>query len=176
MSTLSEIVGLTSTLSASACVAAPFTQRDTAHRSIGTGRLRARWCGWVTAASASPCASGLERATAASLLQSRRWSGRSAVRYPGRISQKAAGVSIRYLERLFAERLDVTIHRHYVALRLAQARSLLRQSTLTVARAGARMRLSGRQPFCEGIPSKIRLAACGGSCDSTMIRMVQHGQ
>jgi transcriptional regulator GlxA family with amidase domain len=50
---------------------------------------------------------------------------------------KAAGVSIRHLERLFAEHLDVTIHQHYVALRLAQARSLLRQSTLTVAQVGA---------------------------------------
>lgn len=50
---------------------------------------------------------------------------------------KASGVSVRHLERLFAEYLDVTIHQHYVALRLAQARSLLRQSTLTVAQVGA---------------------------------------
>ncbi len=50
---------------------------------------------------------------------------------------KAAGVSVRHLERLFAEHLDVTIHQHYVSLRLAPARMPLRQTSLPLSQVGA---------------------------------------
>lgn len=44
-----------------------------------------------------------------------------------------AGITLRQLERLFAEHLNTTIARHYGDIRLLRARSLLRQSTLSVA-------------------------------------------
>jgi transcriptional regulator GlxA family with amidase domain len=50
---------------------------------------------------------------------------------------KAAGVSVRHLERLFAEHLDVAIHQHYVSIRLARARMLLRQTSLPLSQVGA---------------------------------------
>lgn len=46
---------------------------------------------------------------------------------------RAAGVSVRQLERLFVEHLGVTIHRHYVSLRLKHARTLLRQTGLPLS-------------------------------------------
>jgi transcriptional regulator GlxA family with amidase domain len=49
---------------------------------------------------------------------------------------RTAGVSVRHLERLFAEHLDVTIHQHYVSLRLVRARTLLRQTSLPLAQVG----------------------------------------
>jgi len=45
----------------------------------------------------------------------------------------AAGVTVRQLERLFADHLNTTIGRRYVEIRVARARTLLRQSTLSVA-------------------------------------------
>ena len=43
-----------------------------------------------------------------------------------------AGVSIRQLERLFAQHLELTPTEHYLRLRLDRARTLLRQTTLSV--------------------------------------------
>jgi transcriptional regulator GlxA family with amidase domain len=45
----------------------------------------------------------------------------------------AVGVSRRQLERLFADHLSTTPQRHYLAIRLDRARSLLRQTTLAAA-------------------------------------------
>ena len=50
---------------------------------------------------------------------------------------RAAGVSVRQLERLFVEHLGVTIHRHYVLLRLGHARTLLRQTGLSLSDVAA---------------------------------------
>lgn len=44
----------------------------------------------------------------------------------------AAGVSVRQLERLFADHLGTTIGDHYLRLRLKRAQSLLRETTLPV--------------------------------------------
>jgi transcriptional regulator GlxA family with amidase domain len=45
---------------------------------------------------------------------------------------QAAGVSVRQLERLFAQHLGTTPGEHYLNLRLDRARTLLRQTTLSV--------------------------------------------
>ncbi len=45
----------------------------------------------------------------------------------------AAGVTVRQLERLFADHLGTTIGRRYVEIRIERARALLRQSTLSIA-------------------------------------------
>ncbi|MES2030052.1 MAG: GlxA family transcriptional regulator [Pseudomonadota bacterium] len=50
---------------------------------------------------------------------------------------KAAGVSVRQLERLFTTHLGVTIEQHYLTLRLAKARALLRQTGMPVVEVGA---------------------------------------
>ena len=78
---------------------------------------------------------------------------------------KIAGVSVRHLERLFAEHLDVTMHQHYVSLRLVQARKLLRQTSMPLAQVGTRMRLCRREPFCEGLPQKVWLISVSRSRD-----------
>jgi len=46
---------------------------------------------------------------------------------------EAAGVTVRQLERLFADHLNTTIGRRYVEIRIDRARALLRQSTLSIA-------------------------------------------
>jgi len=46
---------------------------------------------------------------------------------------KLAGISLRQLERLFAQHLRTTIHRRYTRVRLERARVLLRQTTIPVA-------------------------------------------
>jgi transcriptional regulator GlxA family with amidase domain len=43
-----------------------------------------------------------------------------------------AGVSVRQLERLFAQHLGATPTEHYLRVRLDRARTLLRQTTLSV--------------------------------------------
>ncbi|WP_336490419.1 GlxA family transcriptional regulator [Methylobacterium nigriterrae] len=48
-----------------------------------------------------------------------------------------ARVSVRQLERLFRERLGTSLHRHYLAVRLDQARRLRRESTLSAAEIAA---------------------------------------
>lgn len=50
---------------------------------------------------------------------------------------RAAGVSIRQLERLFASHLRTTIERRYLMIRLQRARTLLRQTSLPVTQIGA---------------------------------------
>ncbi len=45
----------------------------------------------------------------------------------------AAGVTLRQLERLFAAHLGTTLGEHYLAVRLERARTLLRQTSLSVA-------------------------------------------
>jgi transcriptional regulator GlxA family with amidase domain len=56
---------------------------------------------------------------------------------PRQALAKAANVSVRQLERLFAKHLGVTINQHYASLRLAKARALLRQTSLPVVQIGA---------------------------------------
>ena len=46
---------------------------------------------------------------------------------------RTAGVTLRQLERLFADHLGTTISKRYAEIRLERARTLLRQSTLSVA-------------------------------------------
>lgn len=46
---------------------------------------------------------------------------------------KAAGVTLRQLERLFVAHLGATVHDQYLAIRLDRARGLLRQTSLSVA-------------------------------------------
>jgi transcriptional regulator GlxA family with amidase domain len=48
----------------------------------------------------------------------------------------AAGISVRQLERLFSEHLNTTLDRHYSAVRLERARTLLRQTSMPVAEVG----------------------------------------
>jgi transcriptional regulator GlxA family with amidase domain len=60
---------------------------------------------------------------------------------------KAAGVSLRQLERLFAGHLGVGIEQHYLSLRLAKARALLRQTSLPVLDVGAACGFSGASHF-----------------------------
>ena len=49
---------------------------------------------------------------------------------------EAAGVTLRQLERLFAQYLSTSIGRHYLRLRLDRARVLLRQTGMPVVEAG----------------------------------------
>jgi transcriptional regulator GlxA family with amidase domain len=79
---------------------------------------------------------------------------------------KAAGVSIRQLERLFAGHLGVSIEQHYLSLRLTKARALLRQNGLPVLEVGAECGFSGASHFARvyrrvhGIsPSQDRMPA-----------------
>jgi transcriptional regulator GlxA family with amidase domain len=62
---------------------------------------------------------------------------------------KAANISIRQLERLFARHLGVTIDQHYVSLRLAKARALLRQTSLPVIQIGAECGFSNASHFAR---------------------------
>jgi transcriptional regulator GlxA family with amidase domain len=50
---------------------------------------------------------------------------------------RAAGLSVRQLERLFATHLKSSIERHYLTIRLHRARTLLRQTALAVTQIGA---------------------------------------
>jgi transcriptional regulator GlxA family with amidase domain len=51
---------------------------------------------------------------------------------PRREIARRAGVSLRQLERLFRQALDNGVHEHYLALRLARARQLLRETSLSI--------------------------------------------
>jgi transcriptional regulator GlxA family with amidase domain len=62
---------------------------------------------------------------------------------------KSAGVSIRQLERLFVAHLGTTIEQHYLSLRLAKARALLRQTDLPVVEVGAECGFSGASHFAR---------------------------
>lgn len=62
---------------------------------------------------------------------------------------KAANVSVRQLERLFTRHLGVTIDQHYVSLRLAKARALLRQTSLPVVQIGAECGFSNASHFAK---------------------------
>lgn len=62
---------------------------------------------------------------------------------------KAANVSVRQLERLFARHLGVTIDQHYVSLRLTKARALLRQTSLPVVQVGAECGFANASHFAK---------------------------
>jgi transcriptional regulator GlxA family with amidase domain len=68
---------------------------------------------------------------------------------PRRDLAKAAGVSLRQLERLFAQHLGASIERHYLTLRLARARELLRQTSLPVLEIGAECGFSSASHFAR---------------------------
>jgi transcriptional regulator GlxA family with amidase domain len=77
---------------------------------------------------------------------------------------KAANVSVRQLERLFATHLGVTIGQHYVALRLTKAQALLRQTSLPVVQIGAECGFANASHFARvyrqrfaTLPSKDRM-------------------
>jgi transcriptional regulator GlxA family with amidase domain len=53
-----------------------------------------------------------------------------------RVLAQAAGISVRQLERLFAQHLDTTLDGHYREIRLDRARALLRQTAMPVAEVG----------------------------------------
>jgi transcriptional regulator GlxA family with amidase domain len=71
---------------------------------------------------------------------------------------KAAGVSLRQLERLFAVHLGATIEQHYLSLRLAKARELLRQTSLPVLEIGAECGFSGASHFARVYRRVFRLS------------------
>jgi transcriptional regulator GlxA family with amidase domain len=62
---------------------------------------------------------------------------------------KAAGVSVRQLERLFTSHLGVTIEQHYLTLRLAKARALLRQTSMPVVEIGAECGFASASHFAR---------------------------
>lgn len=62
---------------------------------------------------------------------------------------KAAGVSLRQLERLFAQHLGVTIEQHYLSLRLAKARALLRQTDMPVVEVSAECGFASASHFAR---------------------------
>jgi len=62
---------------------------------------------------------------------------------------RIANVSVRQLERLFAQHLGVTIDQHYLSLRLARARVLLRQTSLPVVQIGAECGFSNASHFAK---------------------------
>jgi transcriptional regulator GlxA family with amidase domain len=79
---------------------------------------------------------------------------------------KIACVSIRQLERLFATHLGVSIDQHYMSLRLARARALLRQTSLPILHIGAECGFSNASHFAKVYrlafgkpPSKDRVSA-----------------
>jgi transcriptional regulator GlxA family with amidase domain len=81
---------------------------------------------------------------------------------------KVANVSIRQLERLFAKHLGISIDQHYMSLRLARARTLLRQTSLPVLQIGAECGFSNASHFARVYraafgkpPSMDRLSAGG---------------
>jgi transcriptional regulator GlxA family with amidase domain len=75
---------------------------------------------------------------------------------PRQALAKAANVSVRQLERLFAKHLGITIDQHYVSLRLAKARTLLRQTSLSVVQVGVECGFTNASHF-----SRISRAAFG---------------
>jgi len=62
---------------------------------------------------------------------------------------KAAHVSVRQLERLFAKHLGVTIGQHYLALRLTKAQALLRQTSLPIVQIGAECGFANTSHFAR---------------------------
>jgi transcriptional regulator GlxA family with amidase domain len=62
---------------------------------------------------------------------------------------KAAKVSVRQLERLFAKHLGVTIGQHYLALRLTKAQALLRQTSLPIVQIGAECGFANASHFAR---------------------------
>jgi transcriptional regulator GlxA family with amidase domain len=62
---------------------------------------------------------------------------------------KAAHVSVRQLERLFAKHLGVTIGQHYLALRLTKAQALLRQTSLPIVQIGAECGFANASHFAR---------------------------
>jgi transcriptional regulator GlxA family with amidase domain len=76
---------------------------------------------------------------------------------------KAAKVSVRQLERLFAKHLGATIGQHYASLRLTKAQALLRQTSLPVVQIGAECGFANASHFARvyrnrfgTLPSKDR--------------------
>jgi transcriptional regulator GlxA family with amidase domain len=77
---------------------------------------------------------------------------------------KAAKVSVRQLERLFARHLGVSIGQHYISLRLTKAQALLRQTTLPVVQIGAECGFANASHFARvyrqkfgALPSRDRM-------------------
>jgi transcriptional regulator GlxA family with amidase domain len=62
---------------------------------------------------------------------------------------KAAGVSVRQLERLFTAHLGVTIEQHYLTLRLAKARALLQQTSMPVVEVSAECGFASASHFAR---------------------------
>jgi transcriptional regulator GlxA family with amidase domain len=62
---------------------------------------------------------------------------------------KAAGVSVRQLERLFTAHLGVTIEQHYLSVRLAKARALLQQTSMPVVEVSAECGFASASHFAR---------------------------
>jgi transcriptional regulator GlxA family with amidase domain len=78
---------------------------------------------------------------------------------------KAAGISLRQLERLFHRHIGHGIHRHYRWLRLERARQLLRETTLPVLNVALATGFSSSSQFARAYtkafgepPSRTRLS------------------
>jgi transcriptional regulator GlxA family with amidase domain len=74
---------------------------------------------------------------------------------PRQALASAANVSIRQLERLFTKHLGASIGQHYLSLRLAKARALLRQSSLPVLQIGAECGFTNASHFARVYQSKF---------------------
>jgi transcriptional regulator GlxA family with amidase domain len=96
---------------------------------------------------------------------------------PRDVLAKAAEVSVRQLERLFVSHIGTTIGEHYMSLRLARARTLLRQTSLSLLQIAAECGFSNSSHFAKvyrmkfGIPPSRDRASDSGSKSRRRIRM-----
>ncbi|HET9449106.1 MAG TPA: helix-turn-helix domain-containing protein, partial [Steroidobacteraceae bacterium] len=80
-----------------------------------------------------------------------------------------AGMSLRQLERSFKGRLGRGVHEHYLALRLARARQLLRESSLPILEVAVATGFGSASQFSRAyrhafgmLPSQVRRKAREG--------------
>jgi transcriptional regulator GlxA family with amidase domain len=71
---------------------------------------------------------------------------------------EAVKVSVRQLERLFVRHTSTTIGEHYMSLRLARARTLLRQTSLSLLQIGAACGFSNSSHFAKVYRSKFGIS------------------
>ena len=71
---------------------------------------------------------------------------------------KAVDVSVRQLERLFMRHVGSTIGRHYLSLRLVRARTLLRQTSLSLLQIGAECGFSNASHFAKVYRARFGVA------------------
>lgn len=85
----------------------------------------------------------------------------------------AAGISVRQLERLFATHLGKTLDRHYHDVRLDRARTLLRQTTLSVSEIGVASGFKSASHFSRIFKGQFGYAPMRERTAGTSDRMTQ---